>query len=436
MKKLRVLSTAVLSLAFLLSGCGPSSQQGQSSATNENGPVKITLLNTKGEIEAQMEAVAKVFNQQNPGINLQVIPAAAGQSPFEKVSAMYASGNAPTISMVDPSDVKKFKDKALDLSGEKWVKDAVDGSLDAAKDDGKILGFPFAVEGYGLIYNKQVLDKAVGGNFDPSSIKTRSDLEALLKKIQATGVASNLQSPMDWSLAAHFLPIAYSAQSKNPQDIDKFLEGLKGGKEDLSKNQVFSGLMDTFDLLKENNISKKDPLSGTYEQGPEMVGKGKVGLWFMGNWAWPQIKGFDTASGNYGFLPVPVSNNANDYGNSQIPAGVTKRLIVDKQQSSLEQQAAAKKFLEWLVYNNSGQDFLVNQANIIPAFKNITLQPQDPLAKSIVQYMNKKATMQAMTTLPPDHWSQLGASMQKYLSGKIDKAGLINEIQAYWKNVK
>ena len=32
------------------------------------------------------------------------------------------------------------------------------------------VGIPFAVEGYGLIYNKQVLDKATNGNFDPSSI--------------------------------------------------------------------------------------------------------------------------------------------------------------------------------------------------------------------------------------------------------------------------
>ena len=41
-----------------------------------------------------------------------------------------------------------------------------------------------------------------------------------------------------------------------------------------------------------------------------------------------------------------------------------------------------------------------------------------------------------MTTLPGDHWAQVGGSMQKYLDGKSDKAALATDIQNYWKNVK
>jgi raffinose/stachyose/melibiose transport system substrate-binding protein len=80
----------------------------------------------------------------------------------------------------------------------------------------------------------------------------------------------------------------------------------------------------------------------------------------------------------------------------------------------------------------------VNKANVIPAFKNITLEPQDPLAKSIGQYMKESNTLKLEfnTILPPDHWSKLGASMQKYLAGKIDRKGLIDEIENYWKNVQ
>lgn len=124
----------------------------------------------------------KLLQKENPNITVEVIPATAGQSPFEKVTSMYASGNAPTMAMLDPGDIAKFKDKFLDLSSEKWVSDAIDGALNAATVDGKVIAFPFAVEGYGLIYNKAVLDKAYGGNFDPSSIKTRDALEEAFKK--------------------------------------------------------------------------------------------------------------------------------------------------------------------------------------------------------------------------------------------------------------
>jgi raffinose/stachyose/melibiose transport system substrate-binding protein len=350
---------------------------------------------------------------------------------------MYASGNAPTLAMLDGGDLPKLKEKFLDLSSEKWISDAAERSLnDSTMSDGTIIAFPLTVEGYGFIYNKAVLDKAFGGSFDPLTIKTTKDLEDAFSKVEKSGIAPIFVSPMDWSLAGHYLSIAYADQSKDSAEVAKFLQDLKDGKADIASNQVFNGLIDTFDLMKKNNLDKNDPLSGTYERGPEVLGKGEVGFWFMGNWAWPQIKSFDTANEAYGFMPVPVSNNAADYGNAGIPVGVTKFVAIDKEQNSAEQQAAAKKFLEWLVYSNNGQDTLVNKANIIPAFNNITLEPADPLGKSIKQYMSNGQTLQFMTTTPPDHWSKVGASMQKYLSDNVDRAGLFGEIQEYWKNVE
>ncbi len=51
--------------------------------------------------------------------------------------------------------------------------------------DGKIYAVHTAA-GIGILYNKAVCDAAVGGDFDPSTIKTRSDLKDLFDKIEAT----------------------------------------------------------------------------------------------------------------------------------------------------------------------------------------------------------------------------------------------------------
>ncbi len=404
-----------------------------SSAAPELKEAKITFLNTKGEIQSQLEEAVKVFTQDYPAITVEVLAVPAGSSPFERASQLYAAGNPATILMLDPSDVSKFKDRILDLSGEKWVPDTIENSL--TKEDGMVLDFPFAVEGFAYIYNKQVLDAAVGGSFDPATIKTRSDLKNLFAQIEASGKKAIHISPMDWSLGAHFLNFLYADQSKDYAQVEKFISDLKAGSANLANNTVFNGLIDTFDLMKEHNNAKDKPLTPVYETGPEVLAKGDVGLWFMGNWAWPNIKGFD-ASGEYGFLPVPISDNADDYGNTQIATAITKRLVLDKDKATPEQQTAAKKFLEWLVYEQNGQDFLVNKANIIPAFNNITLEPQDPLAKSIKTYMAKGAMVVGMTTLPADHWSKVGASMQKYLAGASDRAALTKDIEAYWKSAK
>ncbi|WP_284640756.1 ABC transporter substrate-binding protein [Paenibacillus silviterrae] len=438
MKRKLAFIALALSLAVTAAACSgkdggsaPSSAAESSSGAKE---VKITLLNSKGEIQQPLEEAAKTFKQDHPGISVEILTTGTGTSPFERASTLYASGNPPTITMLDPSDVTKFKDRILDLSKEKWVADSIDNSLTKAED--KVLDFPFAVEGFAFIYNKQVLDKAVGGSFDPATVRTTAELEELFKKIEASGKSAIHISPMDWSLGAHYLNFLYADQSKDYAGVEKFITELRSGNAKLASNPVFNGLIDTFDLMMKYNKEKASPLTPTYENGAEALAKGEVGLWFMGNWAWPNIKGSDTAGGKYGFFPVPVSNKADDYGNTQIATAVTKRLVVDKERSTPDQQSAAKKFLEWLVYEKNGQDFLVNKANIIPAFKSIALEPQDPLAKSIKDYMGKGKMVVGMTTLPADHWNKVGAAMQKYLGKAGDRATLAKDIESYWKSVK
>jgi raffinose/stachyose/melibiose transport system substrate-binding protein len=395
--------------------------------------VSITLLNTKGEIQAPLEAAAVAFNAENPGITLEIQPVQAGQSPFQVLSSLYAAGNAPALYMGDANDMLQFSDKFVNLKGEKWIKDSTDNFEQVMTSSGAVMGFPLTVEGYGMIYNKAVLAKA---GVDPTKIHTTKDLEAAFKKVEASGAGALVIAPMDWSLGAHFIGIAYSLVAKNQAGLLKLVADFKAGKVDVSKQKPFVGLLDTFDVMKAYNVRKADALAVTYDDCPALIGPGKVGFYFQGNWTWPQVSGFASDQDGFGFIPVPVSNNPADLGNSGIPVGVTKYIAIDKTQNNAAQQAAAKKFLDWLVYSKSGQAALVNGCNIIPAFKNIALQPKDPLAKSIRQYLTKGNTLFWVNMPAPDHWSKVGASMQKYLADKLDRAGLYNEIQDYWKATK
>jgi len=435
MKKTKLISLMIscFMTASLVAGCGSSASTSTSTKpATDNKPVKITMLNSKGEIQSQLEDAAKAFTKTNPKITLEVVPCPAGGSPFEKISAMYAAGNAPSLSILDPGDIPKFKEKFLDLSSKKWVADASTGALDAAKVDGKSYGFPLAIEGYGIIYNKTVLTKA---GVDPKTITTQDSLEAAFKKVKAAGVAPIVISPMDWSLAAHLLPIAYTNQGKSSVGTQKYLTDLKAGNAVLSANKSFNGLIKTFDLMKQYNLDKKAPLDKKYENNQQDIATGKVGFWFMGNWTWPQIKAIDK-TGDYGFIPVPTSNNAADYGNTQVTAGPSKFIAIDKTNNDENQQAASEKFLEWLIYSPEGQNILVNKCNAIPAFKNITLPLADPLGKSIKSYIDAGKIIPTIPNLPTDHWSALGAEMQKYLAGKTDKEGLAKSIEAYWKSAQ
>ena len=394
--------------------------------------VKITVMNSKAEIQAPMEEVAKIFTQENPNITVEIVACPQGTSPFEKVSALYASNAAPSITILDGGDIPKLKDKAVDLSGEKWVNDtpfAADCTI-----DGKVVCFPVVVEGCGLIYNKAVLTKA---GVDPASIKTQKDLEDAMKKIQDSGVAGCIIGGMDWSLGNHLSVVAWANKSKNAADVKKFLEDIKAGTVDVTADKDFNNLVASFDILKTYNKAKADPLSIDSNKAAEAMAKGEAGFLFQGNWTWPEMKNFNADPENYGMIALPISNDAADIANTGIQAGPTKFAVVDKEQNDADQQAAAKMFLDWLVYSEKGNEAIVTNANCIMAFKNVELLPADPLGKSIAAAIKEDKTLVFTGNLcPSDHWKSVGAEWQKYLVGKSDKAALAKGIMDYWKSSK
>ena len=111
----RKVVAAVLTMAMagsLLAGCGSSSSDDSSSksettTTDESGSsdseasaredfsgVSITMLNTKSEIESQLEAAAEQWGELT-GAKLEVYTIGSG-TPSQEVSARYAAKNAPT----------------------------------------------------------------------------------------------------------------------------------------------------------------------------------------------------------------------------------------------------------------------------------------------------------------------------------------------------
>lgn len=425
-KVLSILLAAVM--AGSLVGCGAGGAASQKKT-------EVSVLIGKPEIAKQFEETVSEFNKESKDAKVKIIPL-GDQNAYEKFTSLYASGNVPQI-MEMSQEFGTFKDKLLDMTNQPWVKHAMKGTLDYVTVNNKVYGMPMTVESFGFIYNKKVLDKAVGGTFDPSTIKTQNDLSALFEKIQkVTGKGAVTISPMDWSLGAHFTNVMFTDQSNDTTKRHQFIDDLKAGKVSLKDNAVFKGWLDTFDLMKKYNSDKASPLSPQYDAGPVELGKGQVGMWFMGNWALPQIKEADP-SGEYGFLPVPISNNADDYGNSQISVGVPLYWVVDASKSTPEQKKASEEFLNWMVSNKTGEDYYVNKCGFIPVFDNVSVKPKEALSQNVLKYMKNGKTLEWMNNYyPADGFPSMGASLQKYLAGKTDRNGLAQEFENYWKKAK
>ena len=403
-------------------------------ASSQSAKVKVTVLGTlKPEIAPEFLDAIKTYNASQGKYEVVSIP--LDTNPSEKMTALYASGNAPTI-MGMSQEFPRFQKNLLDVTNADFNKRAFKGTRDFVTVGGKVYGMALTVEAFGLLYNKGVLDKATGSNFDPNSINTRSSLRNLLTKVASSGAAGSHISPMDWSLGAHMTNKFFSSQSSNRNTRLKFIENLKAGQVNLLSNRVFTGWVETLDMLREFNQNKASPLAANYDDGALAIGTGKAGVWFMGNWANPNLLQIN-AKNEYGVLPFPISDTASSYGNKQISVGVPFYMVIDASQSTKEAQAGAIDFLNWFVFDKAGQDYYINKMKFIPVFDTFKTKPNDPMSRQILSYVEQGRTLEWMNSLyPAEAQVVMGAAIQKYLAGKSDRAGLAKEIEAFWKSVK
>lgn len=424
----------------LLSGCSSqSSAAGEGKeglpASDKGGSVSISILNSKGEIQTALEDMAVDFEKES-GIHLDVIACGAGESPYTRITSMYNSGTAPTLAILDATDIIALADEdALDLTDSAWVKDC---EAQVTKINGKVYSFPFCIEGRGIIYNKKAIETALGKEFDPSSIHSLDSFRQTCEALRTSGMENPVVlSKEDWSLGAHQLGYIYDAYDGTTEGSEKLIHAFKNGTQKAEAYEVYNQFMDTLDVLMKYNVNRSDPLGAIYEEDPIYLADGEAAFWPNGSWAWPNLVDAGAkAEDGYGFIPFVLGNDGKAFANNKLQAAPTKHIMIDQVQSGREQQEAAKKFLDWIVNSETGQKDLVEKCAVIPACRNNPVIPGDPLGQDIVKKMNAGQTYSSSFVAPGDAWSVCGALIQKYIGGEADRTQTAQGIDAYWTSQK
>jgi raffinose/stachyose/melibiose transport system substrate-binding protein len=430
-KKALVAGVGIVSLAALaLTGC---SAGGGSADCAE--VTNITWLGTiKVEIQDQFTAAIEDYNATNTDcVSVEILESPQDQPFLQTVTPLYEAGKAPTI-MTALQEIPDMADKVIDWTGEPLAELAAEGTLDVANIDGKQAGIPITAEAFGLLYNKAVLDEA---GVDATSIHTQTALADAFAAVKESGVDPIHFSGLWWSLGAHFTNVFHTNVGGTPETNQEVLDALTAGTEDLAANETFNAWLDTFDALKENSISTATIADTDYDLGVENLATGKTGFWFMGNWAEPNLLTTDP-EGEFGIMPVPVSNDEAAKANNSISVGVPFYAMIDKEQATEAQQEAAIKVLTWFLTTDKGQNYWAGPVedggmNFIPVYKDFKVQPATFMAKEIASYIAEGNTLQWVNSLYPSGLQEAyGASMQKYYDGQIDRAALAAELEAAW----
>ena len=381
---------------------------------------ELTVFNSKSEIQTQFEEEATAYSDA-AGVDMTVTM--SNDPVITHMGTKYSSNDPYVLSMVDAKDIYSLTpEHGIDLA-----------DLDAAADtdyaieiDGKVAALPFCVEARGVMYNKTAIEDITGEEFDPASVATLDDFKALLDKL----VEGGMEAPVaimseDWSLAAHYIAQVVEEQ----EDPEAYVQALCAGEGDIINNEKFNSLMDTFDVLMEYNYAKDAAATADRNTSEDMLAWGDVAFMFGGNWDWSLIVQSESDS-EMGMMPVP--QNTDDGTNEKLVGGGSKYFFIDSSVSE-EQQQAAKDFLNWMAKDADGQDFITNKCALISPYKSNTLDVADPLSVCVKAYADAGSLIDNYLFFPDDHITMVGASMQKYLGGKIDRQGLADELTEYWK---
>jgi len=432
--KLTILGGMLLPLVF--TSCWGKKSKGE-----------VRYLNFKPESAGVYEELAQVYEKET-GVKV-IIETAANNAYESTLTAKMANRNPPTLFQINgPKGYANWKDYCADLKDSELYKHLTDKSL-AVTDKGGVYGIPYVLEGYGIIYNKEITDKYFAlpkksttfksmdeiNNFEKLK-KLVEDMQKNASKLGIKGVfaSTSLKAGEDWRWQTHLLniPIYYEFTNNN---ID-----LTSNQTDTITFEYNKNFKNIFDLYLNNSvIPPKQVGIKTVDNSMSEFALGECAMVQNGNWAWSQIEGVKgnvVKSDNIKYLPIYTGMK--DDPQQGLCIGTENFYAVNKK-ASAEDQKATVDFVYWLYSSEKGKDYVINKLGFISPFDTFTEfeKPKDPLAVEVLHWMKKSdiTTIPWYFTLFPSQVfkEDFGSDLLRYAQGSEKWATVTENVIADWK---
>lgn len=444
--------------AIALAGCDNSdggsdsgeSKLSSSSKVDTSEVDEIYYLNFKPEISDKYEAIAKEYEKET-GIKVKVTTAASGEYEKTLTTQMANADTAPTIFQVNgPVGYENWKDYCADLSDTEFYNTLSDKTLAVKSGDG-VYGVPYAVEGYGIIYNNAIMEKYFSSSKKSTEYKSMDeintydklkavveDMTKIKDELGIKGVfgSTSLKTGDDWRWQTHLMnmPLYYEFKSDSESSIVSCLNSKELGF------KYADNYKNIFDLYTSNSCTEKNQLgSKTVDESMGEFALGDVAMIQNGNWAWDQIsatKGNVVKADDIKYLPIYTGVEGED--KQGLCIGTENYLAINSQADAAKQQASID-FLEWLFSSEYGKKAVVEELGFIAPFTTFSddEKPNNPLAKEVLGWMEKDGVESVAWTfqgIPSEQWKQdFGADLLKYVQGQEEWSKVVDNAKSSWK---
>ena len=412
MKKVTALSMAALMAASVVPAVPVMAEEAKGS---------VYYLQFKPEAADQWTALAEAYTEET-GVEVNVVTAASGT--YEStLKAEMAKDEVPTLFHVNgPVGLATWKDYCSDLSDTDIYKELQSEDF-TLKEDDKVLGVAFAVETYGIIYNKKLLNDYIAMDgaviSDVSEINNFATLKAVADDIQAKkddlGVlgafaSTGMDSSSDWRFKTHLanLPIYYEYKA----------DGI--GSTDAIKGTYLDNYKQIFDLYITDSTCEPSLLSSkTGEDAAAEFALGEAVFYQNGTWAYNDIKDNEVADEDLGMLPIYIGVEGEE--NQGLCTGTENYWCINSKAPEEDIQAT-KDFLKWVITSETGKEALTQEMGFVTTFNTIGDEylPENPLVKCASEDIAAGHTPVAwcFPTMPSEEWKNgVGSALLEYAQG-------------------
>lgn len=407
-----LVAIAAMSLTGL-AACGGSSA--------DDGKGKVYFLNFKPEAADQWVALAKKYTDKT-GVQVKVQTAASGT--YEQtLKSELAKSDAPTIFQVNgPVGYQNWKGYTADLK-DTGIYNELNNKDIALKDGDKVVGIPYVMETYGIIYNKDLLKKYTElpgakikdvkeiNSFDKLK-EVSDDMQAKKDKLGIKGAftSAGFDSSSDWRFKTHLANIPLSYEFKE--------DGVTTQPETI-KGTYLPNFKNIFDLyLKDSTTAPSQLSSKTGDDANSEFALGEAAFYQNGTWAWTDLQKAGMKADQVGMLPIYIGAKGEE--NQGLATGSENYLCINAKASEADQKAS-KDFLNWVVTSDEGIKALSEDMGFTTPFKTFDkVKSDNPLVEEAVEDSNsgKQQVAWNFTMMPSEEWkNQLGQAMLAYAQG-------------------
>lgn len=404
---------AAMSLGTL-AACG-------SSTSGDDAKGEVYYLNFKPEAADQWAALAKEYTKEK-GVDVKVQTAASGT--YEQtLKSEIAKTEAPTLFQVNgPVGYQNWKKYTADMSNTDVYKELTNQDV-ALKDGDKVVGVPYVMETYGLIYNKDILNKyfALDGakatsmdeidNFDTLKA-VADDMQARKDELGIKGAftSAGFDSSSDWRFKTHLanLPLYYEFKDDNVTEQPATIKGT-----------YLPNYKKIFDLYITDSTTDPTQLSAkTGDDANSEFALGEAAFYQNGTWAWTDLQKAGMKAESVGMMPIYTGVKGEE--KQGLATGSENYWCINDKASDADKKAT-EDFLSWVITSDTGKKAISQDMGFTTPFKTFDdVKFDNPLTEAAVEDQKSGTTQVSwnFTMMPSEEWkNKVGQALLEYAQG-------------------